>query len=120
MPSGPSDSPDSFQRLFVDAVGYWEPRRLIYNLVLALLVLGCWGQEILAEGPVDWLLALVFFGVLALVANLLYCLAYPVDVVLQLTPLQAIWRRLRWLLFSSGLAIASGLALWMMLRPGMA
>ena len=37
-----------FQTRFADAVVYWERKRIIYNVILAVLVLVCWGRDILA------------------------------------------------------------------------
>ena len=103
-----------------DAVSYWERKRILYNGVLTLLVIACWGTDILSGGPAQWLgtaIVLLFF---AGVANALYCLAYPVDLAFQMTPLKAVWQRRRWVLFTSGLLLASTLALWVMLHTGMA
>ena len=106
--------------LFADAVCYWERKRIIYNGVLAILVLACWGADILSGGPRQWLGAAFVLVVFAGVANALYCIAYPVDLAFQMTPLKGGWKRFRWLLFTAGLLLASLLALWIMLRPGMA
>ena len=109
-----------FKSLFADAVSYWERKRIIYNVVLAILVLACWGTDILSGGPRQWLGAAVVLLIFAGVANALYCFAYPVDLAFQLTPLKEGWQRFRWLFFATGVILASILALWIMLRPGMA
>ena len=103
-----------------DAFGYWERRRIVYNGVLAVLVVACWGVEIALARPIGWLGAAVVLMFFAAIANALYCVAYPIDLVFQSTPWQSSWRRFRWLLFVSGTGLASVLALWIMLRPGMA
>ena len=99
---------------------YWERRRIVYNVVLAILTLYCWGPEILASEPRSLLGLAIVLGVFALIANVLFCLAYPVDVVLQLFSLDGMLKTTRPVLFASGLAIASGLALWVLLGTGMA
>lgn len=106
--------------LFADAVSYWERKRVIYNSVLAILVLSCWGADILSSGPRQWLGAAVVLLIFAGIANALYCLAYPVDLAFQMTPLKEAWQRFRWVLFATGVMLASMLALWIMLRPGTA
>jgi hypothetical protein len=105
---------------FAEAVGYWERKRIVYNGVLALLVFACWGEDILSGSPGQWLCAATVLLVLTGIANALYCAAYPVDLAYQMTPLKSVWPRRRWLLFTSGLALASTLALWVMLHTGMA
>lgn len=109
-----------FKSYLADAASYWERKRLIYNGVLALLAAACWGPEILMGGPSHWLgggLVLLFF---AIVANVLFCAAYPVDLALQFTPWRSWWMRLRPALFCGGVLLASSLALWVMLGTGMA
>lgn len=106
--------------LINDAIAYWERKRLVYNGVLACVVFCCWGGEILTAKPHECLglaFVLLFF---AAIANVLFCLAYPIDIVLQFSPLRAKWKRCRWVLFASGLMIAGTLAVWVMLRDGMA
>lgn len=109
-----------FKSNLLDALAYWERKRLIYNLVLAMLVVICWGADIFMGGPRDWLAAAVILLLFAGLANVLYCAAYPVDLILQVTPLKHRWLQARWLLFGGGLSLASGLAVFVMLRPGMA
>ena len=99
---------------------YWERRRIVYNVVLAILTLYCWGPEILASEPRSLLGLAIVLGAFALIANMLFCLAYPVDIVLQLFSLNGMLKTTRPVLFTSGLAIASGLAFWVLLGTGMA
>ncbi len=109
-----------FRSRFADAVSYWERKRIIYNGVLAVLVIACWGTDIADGGPRQWLGAAIVLLIFAGVANFLYCFAYPVELAFQLTPFRERWQRFRWLLFATGVILASVLALWIMLRPGMA
>ena len=93
--------------LVADALRYWEPRRILYNALLALIVLGYflagWPEtkSLLTLDGIFWL----FF--LAVLANVCYCAAYVVDLFVQLSPLRASWMRVRWLLFLVGLAFAA-------------
>lgn len=74
-----------------DAIGYWEARRLPYNLALAV-VLVFWLVFAAGPGPVTRqdLLALV---VLAVLANTCYCMAYLVDLSFGSSPWRDGWRR---------------------------
>ena len=61
-----------------EAIRYWEPRRLFYNLFLVLVV-----------------------------ANVAYCAAYLVDLFVQASAFRSHWRQFRWLLFGLGSAFAA-------------
>ena len=65
------------------ALRFWEPRRLTYNLVLAGFVLawfvGTWPHL----RPVMTILGATQLSVLALIANLLYSVAYAAEFVFQ-------------------------------------
>lgn len=89
-----------------NAIRYWEPRRLIYNVVLALIVVG----YALANWPETQqrlsLDAVLSLCILAVLANVCYCAAYVVDVFAQYSDLRPLWLRCRWVLFAVGLALA--------------
>lgn len=97
--------------IITDALRYWEPRRIPYNLLLGVIAL--WRVLPLVEAfhgdaiP-DWIWVQLL--ILGLEANILYCAAYVVDVFVQMSDFQAIWRRYRWLLWVGGMAIGAGLA----------
>lgn len=105
----------TLREALIDAASYWERRRLVYNGVLAVLVAFCWGADIVASQPGQWIGAALVLLVLGGLANLLYCAAYPVDLLLLLSPLHRQWRGCRWMLFAAGLLLASGLAVHVML-----
>ncbi|PYQ09840.1 MAG: hypothetical protein DMH00_12360 [Acidobacteria bacterium] len=94
--------------LVADALRYWEPRRIVYNALLALIVLGyffaAWpaSRSWLSLNGILWL----FF--LTVLANVAYCAAYVVDVFVQLPPLRGTWTQVRCVLFFVGLAFAGG------------
>jgi pimeloyl-ACP methyl ester carboxylesterase len=70
-------------RIIADALRYWEPRRLVYNGILAAIVIGCLAFSWPVPRQALTLdLALILF-VLAVLANVCYCAAYVVDVALQ-------------------------------------
>ena len=95
-----------FRDVITDAIRYWEPRRVGYNLVLAAIVLGwvalTWPHF---RGAFTWpsLLAVL---VLAVLANVCYCAAYFVDIPLQYSAFQNTWRRRRWALWLIGVLFA--------------
>lgn len=105
----------SLKDIVTDAVRYWEVRRVLYNVVLAgiavAVVLAGWPESArtVMASPGDTLLT-VF--VLAVLANIAYCAAYPVDITLQYSDFRPHWLRYRWLLFGLGLIFASSLTLW--------
>ncbi|MDG1896859.1 MAG: hypothetical protein P8J37_18290 [Fuerstiella sp.] len=113
-------SPVNIQSHVSEAISYWERKRIVYNIVLACLVLTCWGEDMLLGGPAQSLGNGIVLLTLAGIANVLYCFAYPVDFAFQITPLKAVWQRHRLMLFTSGLLLASALALWVMLHTAMA
>ena len=93
-----------------DGLRYWEPRRLIYNGVLALVVL----THFVAAWPAsrtklsfDLVLGLFFLAVLA---NVCYCAAYLVDIFVQFSGLHRQWRVGRVMLLAVGIAFAATIA----------
>ena len=78
-----------------DAIRYWEPRRIVYNAVLLLVVaVAYWANLPASRASVNADCLLVLF-VLAVVANIAYCAAYAVDVVAQLSAFRDSWLRVR-------------------------
>jgi hypothetical protein len=90
-----------------DAIAFWEPRRVIYNLVLALVVVIYFVVGYPASKAVlsiDFALGLFL---LAVVANVAYCAAYLADVFVQVSGFREIWQRSRWVLFVIGTTVAA-------------
>jgi hypothetical protein len=99
------------KEIITDCLRYWEPRRIAFNAALALVVAGSLlynrpPLEALGRQPVTGLL----FA--ALLANVLYCSAYAVDLLAQQSGYQAVWRKYRWLLWVAGTALAAGIFLF--------
>ena len=88
------------------AIRYWEPRRLIYNLVLAAIVLTYFGLNYPASRSVVSLDSVLLLFLLAVLANVAYCAAYPVDVFVSLSSLRPQWLKHRWIIFVIGLLFA--------------
>ncbi|HXA75670.1 MAG TPA: hypothetical protein VNV41_00935 [Candidatus Acidoferrales bacterium] len=108
--AGGGTSRISFQEIVKDALRYWERRRVIYNLVLAGVVLA-W---LLSTWPhfrgVFTLQSLDFLCAFATLANICYCAAYVADVPMQYSLFHAIWRRWRWSLWLLGMIFAVAIA----------
>jgi hypothetical protein len=107
----PSTSPsDPFRAAFTEALRFWEPRRLVYNLVLiavtAVWVAATWPHF----RPAFTLLNLLRLCVLALIANLCYCSAYVVDVPLLCSAAASSWKGRRWALWLAGMVLGVVLA----------
>jgi hypothetical protein len=100
--------------LITDALRYWEPRRLVYNGVLAVIVVVYAWLVLPDHGTGEWLPTLATLFVLAVGANVAYCAAYPVDLFLQCSDFRSTWLRYRWGLFLIGLLLAMAIT-WLAL-----
>lgn len=112
VPSQNSDGPamEPLRETLAEAIRFWEPRRLLYNIVLAAVVLvwlfATWPHFRPMFIPSSFLL----LGVLASIANVCYCAAYLGDVSLQGLHLNVVRCRLRWGLWFAGTLFAILLA----------
>lgn len=100
-------STPEFRAALTDAIGYWERRRVVYNMVLVVVT----GAVFLSRQPqsahaISFGLAEELF-VLAVLANIAYCAAYPVDLIVQSSGYRANWLRVRWVLLALGLVFAA-------------
>ena len=90
-----------------DAIKFWERWRVLYNLVLAAVVV----LHFLASYPASKaMLSLNFclgLFLLAVVANIAYCAAYLVDIFAQSSGFRELWQHYRWLLFGIGTTFAA-------------
>jgi hypothetical protein len=95
-----------FRELVTDALRYWELRRLFYNGLLALIVLGhfaaAWPAS-RASITFDGVLGLFLLGVLA---NVAFSAVYLADVFVQFSGFRASRARWRWILLGVGFAFA--------------
>lgn len=99
----------SLRDVVTDAIRYWEPRRLVYNGVLALIVIGyfvAYWPESREVVTFDRVLGLF---VLAVLANVCYCGAYVADLFAQYSAFRALWRQWRWVVLVIGIAFAATL-----------
>jgi len=97
---------ESLRESLTEAIRYWEPRRLVYNLVLGTVAIGWVVATWPHFRPVFTLFSLLRLAALALLANVCYCAAYVVDIPLRLSALSPIWSRRRWVLWLMGTLLA--------------
>jgi len=96
-----------FRDYFTDAIRFWEPRRILYNLALAGIVVAYFAAGYPASRSVlsiDFALGLFL---LAVAANVAYCAAYVADIFVQASGFREVWKRGRWVLFATGTLFAA-------------
>jgi hypothetical protein len=93
-----------------DAIKFWEPRRIPYNLVLTAVTVVWFTLDWSHFRPGFNLQLLLALVILAGLANICYCAAYLVDIPLQHSSFRAVWRRRRWWLWLAGVLFAALLA----------
>jgi hypothetical protein len=108
--SGGFASAESLGEIVSDAVRYWEPRRLAYNIVLVGVVATWLGATWPHFRGAFHIGALLPLSVLAGLANLCYCAAYLADLPMQYSPLRKTWRHCRWCLWLLGSLLAIAIA----------
>ena len=102
----------TFREALTEAIRYWEPRRIIYNLVLAAVVAIHAVVAWLGSGPAPAMTsdAILSAFLLAVLANVAYCAAYVPDIPAQLSGFRSQWLRLRFVVYLVGVAFAAILA----------
>ena len=100
----------NFRELLSSSARFWEPRRILYNLILLgvciVWVIASWPHF----RPALHLATLLPMAVLALLANFCYSAAYLVDITLLNSNFHAIWLSRRWILWLVGTLFAILLA----------
>lgn len=89
----------SVREYATEAIRYWEPRRVIYNLVLVAVVVAYFAAGFPAAKQsltTDSILVLFLLAVVALV-----------DIFAQMSGFCELWRSARWILFALGLTFAA-------------
>ena len=98
---------EKVKSIITDSIKFWEIGRLIYNVILAFIVLGLFITGITQGKKIDYFDMSLGLFVLAIVANILYCIAYFIDIFVQLSAFQEYWRKYRWCLLVLGILLAS-------------
>ena len=96
----------SLREYFTDAIKYWERRRLVFNGVLAAIVLIYFGINYPSSKKSITVEPILSLFLLAVLANVAYCAAYFCDVFAQASGYRETWRSYRWILFVIGLVFA--------------
>jgi len=109
-PESGGSPPGELRRILDDAIRYWEPRRLGYNLVLTAVVVGWLALTWPHFREAFTLQSLLLLFILAVLANVCYCAAYLVDIPMQSSSFRAVWQRGRWGLWLAGTLFATALA----------
>jgi energy-coupling factor transporter transmembrane protein EcfT len=90
-----------------DAIKFWERGRILYNVALAIVVVVHFiAAYPLSKAALSLNSALGLF-LLAVVANIAYCAAYPVDLFAQWSGFRDVWRKYRWALLALGITFAA-------------
>ena len=99
--------PPTLREAVTDALRYWEPRRLVYNAVLAVTVLFYFVRAYPSSKSVLQLDSILGLFLLAVLANVAYCAAYIADVFAQWSSYRDFWRRYRWIILVVGMLFAA-------------
>ena len=92
-----------------NAIRYWEPRRLLYNAALLLVLAGCFAAGWPASRRALHTETLLGIFVLAVLANVAYCAAYIPDLAVQYSSMRDGWLRWRWALLAVGTLFAAAI-----------
>ena len=96
----------AFRDHVTNAIRFWERGRVLYNAALLLVVAGIFlfhlphSRQLLSFDLLQGLF------LLAVLANVAYCAAYPVDLLAQASGFRETWLRLRWGLLAIGVLFA--------------
>ena len=107
IPTSP-EAPPTLRSIWSDCLSYWEPRRLGYNLVLTVVVIGQL-TSLHAWPQLATLKVVVGMVVCCALANLCYCCAYPIDLGLQHSDYRESWLQRRGGLFFAGCILGCAL-----------
>ncbi|MBS1841347.1 MAG: hypothetical protein JSS69_01310 [Acidobacteria bacterium] len=101
-----SPQPADFRELLSSSARYWEPRRILYNLILFAVCLIWLAASWPHFRPALHLANLFPMVFLALIANVCYCAAYMVDLPLSSSTVRSSWLSCRWALWLVGMIFA--------------
>lgn len=104
----------TFRDILTESLRYWERMRVVYNLILGSIVIACFVFFYPNSLPLLTLKGITEIMGMCVIANILFCAAYPIDVVIQYSHFRSKWTWYRLGVFSFGLVFASLLTLQMM------
>jgi hypothetical protein len=96
----------NLQGRITEALRYWEPRRIIYNAVLGVIVISCFVINYPQSKRTMNTNELLVLFLLAVLANVAYCAAYIPDIFALSSGFAPLWRKYRWVLFLVGVTFA--------------
>jgi hypothetical protein len=96
----------TFRESLTGAIRYWEPRRLIYNGVLAAIVLIYFGINYPATKSLVSIDSVLVLFLVVVLANVAYCAAYVVVIFVSASSYRDQWQNRRWIIFMIGLLFA--------------
>ena len=94
------------KEILTDAIRYWEPRRIVYNAVLFGVTLAVFLSYLPGSTSRLNINTAQLLFIAAVLANVVYCAAYVVDIAAQLSEVRPTWRRYRWILLVIGIIFA--------------
>ena len=106
QPLGAASLFGQLRELTTDALRYWELRRVFYNALLAVIVLGHFAASWPASRSLITFDGVLGLFLLAVLANVAYSAVYVADVFIQFSGFRASRTRWRWVLLAVGFAFA--------------
>ena len=97
----------SIRESITESIKYWEPRRIVYNAVLTIIVLIYFFLGLPESKETLNINFLLWIFMLAVLANVAYCAAYLPDLFAQMSGVRDLWFQYRWILFVVGVAFAA-------------
>jgi hypothetical protein len=108
--AGTTRAAPRFGEVAADALRYWEPRRVVYNVALLGVVAAHFVSSWPASRSVLAWNTLFLLIVLAVLANVCYCAVYAADLFVQYSGVRDTWARWRWVLLMVGTLFGSVIA----------
>jgi hypothetical protein len=109
-PDASPGEPKGLGQCLRNAAAYWEPRRLLYNIVLMAVVAAWLFLTWPHFRPALNFSSLLKMSLLALMANICFCAAYLVDIPVAYSTVAQQWQRWRPALWFAGTLFAILLA----------
>jgi hypothetical protein len=106
-PIEPQGVAPRLREVTTDALRYWELRRIVYNVLLAAIVVGHFIAAWPLSGSVITFNGVLGLFVLAVLANVAYSAVYIVDVFVQLSGFRGSRAYWRWIVLLVGFAFAA-------------